>query len=230
MSSFIERIAALNTSGAYIGQRVSKETALAGGRHPVLPNPQPHAVLGTPLAGAAAFGEGSEEIILAMGCFWGAERLYWRVSGVLGTSVGYAGGYTQNPTYREVCTGRTGHAEAVRIVFDPHKVTVEELLKVMFENHNPTLGDRQGNDVGTQYRSAVYATSPEQLQRVKAALEKWEKSFLDAGFGPLTSEVALLSEVGDGTYYLAEDEHQQYLHKNPGGYCNHGPNGVTCSA
>ena len=156
------------------------------------------------------------------------KRQYWDVVGVLGTSVGYAGGFTKNPTYREVCTGRTGHTEAVRVVFDPEQVSVEELLKVMFENHDPTLGDRQGNDVGTQYRSAVYASSPEQLERVRAALQAWSANFAEAGFGELTTEVGLLSEVGDGRYYLAEDEHQQYLHKNPAGYCNHGPNGVTC--
>lgn len=228
MSSFLERLTALNTKGPYWAERVTKERALAGGRHPVLDNPKPNVVLGTSLSGADAFPEGADEIVVGMGCFWGAEKMFWDVDGVLGTSVGYAGGYTQNPTYREVCTGRTAHAEVVRVVFDPATVSVEELLKVMFENHDPTLGDRQGGDVGTQYRSAVYASSPEQLEHVNKALEAWSKSFADVGFGELTTEVALLSEVGDGEYYLAEDDHQQYLHKNPGGYCNHGPNGVTC--
>lgn len=228
MASFMERIAALNSAGPYKAERVTAETALKGGRHPVLEHPQPNPVLGTSLGGVEDFPAGADEIVVGMGCFWGAERMYWDVDGVLGTSVGYAGGFTKNPTYREVCTGRTGHTEAVRVVFDPEKVSVEELLKVMFENHDPTLGDRQGNDVGTQYRSAVYASSPEQLERVRAALQAWSANFAEAGFGELTTEVGLLSEVGDGNYYLAEDEHQQYLHKNPGGYCNHGPNGVTC--
>ncbi|MBF0581675.1 peptide-methionine (S)-S-oxide reductase MsrA [Corynebacterium sp. ED61] len=228
MASFMERIAALNSAGPYKAERVTAETALKGGRHPVLEHPQPNPVLGTSLGGVEDFPAGADEIVVGMGCFWGAERMYWDVDGVLGTSVGYAGGLTKNPTYREVCTGRTGHTEAVRVVFDPEKVSVEELLKVMFENHDPTLGDRQGNDVGTQYRSAVYASSPEQLERVRAALQAWSANFAEAGFGELTTEVGLLSEVGDGNYYLAEDEHQQYLHKNPGGYCNHGPNGVTC--
>ena len=228
MASFMERIAALNSAGPYKAERVTAETALKGGRHPVLEHAQPNPVLGTSLGGVEDFPAGADEIVVGMGCFWGAERMYWDVDGVLGTSVGYAGGFTKNPTYREVCTGRTGHTEAVRVVFDPEKVSVEELLKVMFENHDPTLGDRQGNDVGTQYRSAVYASSPEQLERVRAALQVWSANFAEAGFGELTTEVGLLSEVGDGSYYLAEDEHQQYLHKNPGGYCNHGPNGVTC--
>lgn len=228
MASFLERIAALNSSGPYKAERVTAETALKGGRHPVLEHPQPNPVLGTSLGGVEDFPAGADEIVVGMGCFWGAERMYWDVVGVLGTSVGYAGGFTKNPTYREVCTGRTGHTEAVRVVFDPEQVSVEELLKVMFENHDPTLGDRQGNDVGTQYRSAVYASSPEQLERVRAALQAWSANFAEAGFGELTTEVGLLSEVGDGRYYLAEDEHQQYLHKNPAGYCNHGPNGVTC--
>lgn len=228
MASFLERIAALNSAGPYKAERVTAETALKGGRHPVLEHPQPNPVLGTSLGGVEDFPAGADEIVVGMGCFWGAERMYWDVVGVLGTSVGYAGGFTKNPTYREVCTGRTGHTEAVRVVFDPEQVSVEELLKVMFENHDPTLGDRQGNDVGTQYRSAVYASSPEQLERVRAALQAWSANFAEAGFGELTTEVGLLSEVGDGRYYLAEDEHQQYLHKNPAGYCNHGPNGVTC--
>lgn len=228
MASFMERIAALNSAGPYRAERVTAETALKGGRHCVLEHPQPNPVLGTSLGGVEDFPTGADEIVVGMGCFWGAERMYWDVDGVLGTSVGYAGGFTKNPTYREVCTGRTGHTEAVRVVFDPERVSVEELLKVMFENHDPTLGDRQGNDVGTQYRSAVYASSPEQRDRVRAALQAWSANFVKAGFGELTTEVGLLSEVGDGNYYLAEDEHQQYLHKNPGGYCNHGPNGVTC--
>ncbi len=235
MSSLFEKMMALNSTGPYRAEKVSAEDALTGGRHPVNPDPAPNAVLGTPLAGAQDpawenVGEHGplREVVLALGCFWGAERLFWDIDGVMGTSVGYAGGYTANPTYREVCTGRTGHAEAVRVVFDPEKVRVEELLKVAFENHDPTQGDRQGNDVGTQYRSAVYAHDEEQLQRVRAALETWKERFAEAGFGDLTTEVGLLKDAGCGEYFLAEDEHQQYLHKNPAGYCMHGPNGVTC--
>lgn len=231
MSSLFERMMALNTRGPFRAERVDANSALKGGKRPVLPNPQPNAVLGTPLAGAndpAWDGRALDEIVLGMGCFWGAERMFWDVDGVVGTSVGYAGGWTQNPTYREVCTGRTGHAEVVRVVFDPEVVSVEEILKIDFENHNPTQGDRQGNDVGSQYRSAVYTASPEQQKRAEAAVAAWKQRFVDAGLGEVTTEVSELATTGDGHYYLAEDEHQQYLHKNPGGYCNHGPNGVSC--
>lgn len=231
MSSLFERMMALNTRGPFRAERVGANSALKGGKHPVLPNPQPNAVLGTPLAGAndpAWEGRALDEIVLGMGCFWGAERMFWDVDGVVGTSVGYAGGWTQNPTYREVCTGRTGHAEVVRVVFDPEVVSVEEILKIDFENHNPTQGDRQGNDVGSQYRSAVYTSSPEQQKRAEAAVAAWKQRFVDAGLGEVTTEVSELVTTGNGHYYLAEDEHQQYLHKNPGGYCNHGPNGVSC--
>lgn len=228
MSSFLDRIMALNTQGAYRAEQVTAETALKGGRHPVLENPRPNAVLGSSLGGAEDFPDGSEELVVGMGCFWGSEKMFWDADGVLGTSVGYAGGYTLNPTYREVCTGQTGHTEAVRVVYDPKRISVEGVLKIMFENHDPTQGDRQGNDVGTQYRSAVYASTPEQLERVRAAVQGWTANFADAGFGPLTTEIALLSDAGCGEYFLAEDEHQQYLHKNPGGYCNHGANGVSC--
>lgn len=231
MASLFERIAALNSRGPYLAKRAGKEGALGGGCHPVLENPRPNAVLGTALGGADEFVDlcsGAQEIVLGAGCFWGVERLFWNVEGVLGTSVGYAGGWTANPTYREVCTGRTDHAEVVRIVFDPARVSVAELLSIMFENHDPTQGDRQGNDVGTQYRSCVYATTESQLSDAQAALRTWSPRFEKAGFGAVTTEVALLQDTGDGQYYLAEDEHQQYLHKNPGGYCNLGPNGVSC--
>lgn len=261
MSSLFERMMALNTPGPYTAERVTAETALTGGRHPVLPEPQPNTVLGTPLVGVGTeagrqawrdaletrgLADRLEEIVLGLGCFWGVERLYWGVEGVYGTSVGYAGGYTVNPTYREVCTGRTGHAEVVRIVFDPEVVSTAELLQVAFENHNPSQGDRQGNDVGTQYRSCVYTTTPEQLETAHRAIAEWSKEFEAAGYGAITTEVAMLMPaadaqgldaatssngpegVGDGEYYLAEEEHQQYLQKNPGGYCNHGSNGVSC--
>lgn len=222
----IQRIMALNTPGPFRAERVDEQSALKGGKHPVLPDPKPNTVLGTPLSGP--WRDGQKQLIVGLGCYWGAERLFWGVDGVEGTSVGFAGGYTPNPTYRETCTGRTGHTEAVRIVYDPAKVSVEQLLKIAFENHDPTQGDRQGNDVGSQYRSAVYAEDEEQLAQVRAALESWQDAFTQRGFGEITTEVALLSDTPAGEYYLAEDEHQQYLDKNPGGYCNHGPNGVTC--
>lgn len=233
MSSLFEKMMALNTPGPYRGERVTAETALKGGRHPVLDNPPPHAVLGTPLSGDEdprwrELCDSPQEIILGLGCFWGVERLYWGLEGVLGTSVGYAGGFTANPTYREVCTGRTGHAEVVRVVFDPQVVSLDALLKVAFENHDPTLGDRQGNDVGTQYRSCIFTSDAAQRDRVNELLGQWQRRFSDAGYGRITTEVECASDAGDGQYYLAEVEHQQYLHKNPDGYCNHGPNGVSC--
>lgn len=235
MTNFFERIMALNSKGPYRAERVGPEDALKGGRTPVLENPQPNVVLGTPLTDLEdsywAETDGLEQpaqIVLGLGCFWGVERMFWGVDGVWGTSVGYAGGYTPNPTYREVCTGRTGHAEVVRVIFDAAAVSLEQLLQIAFENHDPTQGDRQGNDVGTQYRSCVYVQDAEQLRRVRQAIAGWQQRFSDAGFGEITTEVAELAEIGDGQYYLAEDEHQQYLHKNPGGYCNHGPKGVSC--
>lgn len=235
MTNFFERIMALNSQGPYRAERVGPEDALKGGRMPVLENPQPNVVLGTPLTGledsywAEADGlQQPAQIVLGLGCFWGVERMFWGVDGVWGTSVGYAGGYTPNPTYREVCTGRTGHAEVVRVVFDAAAVSLEQLLQIAFENHDPTQGDRQGNDVGTQYRSCVYAQDAEQLRRVRQAIAGWQQRFSDAGFGEITTETTELADIGDGQYYLAEDEHQQYLHKNPDGYCNHGPNGVSC--
>ena len=162
-----------------------------------------------------------QEVVIGVGCFWGGEKMFWGVEGIVGTSVGYAGGFTANPTYREVCTGRTGHAEVVRVVFDVKVISVEEVVAIAFENHDPTQGDKQGNDIGTQYRSAVYASSPEQLARIEAAIDGWRGRFAEKGFGEITTEVGLLGDFGDGRYYLAEDEHQQYLHKNPAGYCNH---------
>ncbi|WP_282940971.1 peptide-methionine (S)-S-oxide reductase MsrA [Corynebacterium auriscanis] len=237
--NLFDKIAALNAKGPFRAERVTAETALKGGRHPVLPEPQPNAVLGTPLQGAddAAWnqwleqqGQGADlrDVVIGVGCFWGGEEMFWGVEGIVGTSVGYAGGYTQNPTYREVCTGRTGHAEVTRVVFDAKVISAEEVVAIAFENHDPTQGDKQGNDIGTQYRSAVYANSPEQLKTIEAAIESWRERFAEKGFGDITTEVGLLADTGDGHYYLAEDEHQQYLHKNPGGYCNHGPNGVSC--
>jgi len=182
-----------------------------------------HTVLGTPLRGP--WPEGLVTAYFAMGCFWGAERLFWRLPGVYSTAAGYQGGFSPNPTYEEVCSGGTGHAEAVQVVYDPAKVSYEDLLKVFWENHDPTQGMRQGNDVGTQYRSAIYATSDEQLATALASRDAFAPAVRAAGMGAITTEVAKA-----GPFYYAEDYHQQYLsgQKNPNGYCNHGPNGLTC--
>ncbi|MGW4461040.1 peptide-methionine (S)-S-oxide reductase MsrA [Micromonospora sp. NPDC004704] len=182
-----------------------------------------HVVLGTPLQGP--WPEGSQTAVFGMGCFWGAERLFWTLPGVISTSVGYAGGQTPNPTYEEVCSGFTGHTEAVQVVYDPTEISYEDLLKVFWENHDPTQGMRQGNDVGTQYRSAIYTTTPEQSRVAQASREAFAPVVAEAGLPEITSEIG---ELGD--YYYAEDYHQQYLAptKNPNGYCNHGPNGMSC--
>ncbi|QDB80642.1 peptide-methionine (S)-S-oxide reductase MsrA [Georgenia wutianyii] len=183
--------------------------------------PDRHEVLGTPLRGP--WPEGTEVLYVAMGCFWGAERIFWRLDGVVSTAAGYLGGFTPNPTYEEVCTGRTGHTEAVLVAYDPARTDPERLLKAFWENHDPTTPNRQGNDVGTQYRSAIYWTTPGQQRAAEATQEAFGRVLADAGHGPITTELAPA-----GTFYYAEDYHQQYLHKNPGGYCNHGPNGYTC--
>ena len=187
---------------------------------PVAPT---HTVLGTPLKGP--WPEGYETVVFGMGCFWGAERIFWRIPGVWSTSVGYAGGFTKNPTYEETCSGSTGHAEVVQVVYDPAKVSYETLLKAFWENHDPTQGMRQGNDVGTQYRSAIYTTTDAQLATAEASREAFAPVVRAARRGEITTEIREL-----GTYYYAEDYHQQYLSdaKNPYGYCNHGPNGMTC--
>jgi peptide-methionine (S)-S-oxide reductase len=158
-----------------------------------------------------------------MGCFWGAERKYWEVDGVYATAVGYSGGFTPNPTYEEVCSGRTGHAESVLVVFDPAKVSYTELLRVFWESHDPTQGMRQGNDIGTQYRSVIYTYSDAQREAVEASREMFAKELADAGYGEITTEVA-----DAPTFYWAEDYHQQYLAKNPMGYCGLGGTGVSC--
>lgn len=175
--------------------------------------------------GAAMEGEhpGMEVAFFGLGCFWGAERKFWQVPGVVVTAVGYAGGHTPNPSYEEVCSGRTGHTEAVRVVFDPRKVSYEQLLKVFWEAHDPTQGMRQGNDVGTQYRSAIYTTSDAQERAAEASRDAFERSLRAAGFGAVTSEIAPAGE-----FYFAEDYHQQYLGKNPRGYCGLGGTGVSC--
>ncbi|MEH1016344.1 peptide-methionine (S)-S-oxide reductase MsrA [Micromonospora sp. CPCC 206060] len=193
------------------------------GRPIAMPVVAPHEVLGTPLNGP--FPEGSQVAVFGMGCFWGAERLFWTLPGVITTSVGYAGGITQNPTYEEVCSGLTGHTEVVQVVYDPARIAYEDLLKVFWENHDPTQGMRQGNDVGTQYRSAVYATTDEQLAAAKASRDAFNPVVRAAGKGDITTEIDKL-----GDYYFAEAYHQQYLAptKNPDGYCNHGPTGMSC--
>ena len=185
--------------------------------------PARHTVLGTPLT--APFPEGYERAIFAMGCFWGAERKFWELDVVYTTAVGYAGGLTKNPTYREVCSGRTGHAEAVLVVYDPKRVSYADLLRTFWENHDPTQGMRQGNDVGTQYRSAIYTTSDSQRQAAEASREQFQRALASARHGRITTEIA-----PEPPFYYAEDYHQQYLAKNPGGYCGLGGTGVSCPA
>jgi peptide-methionine (S)-S-oxide reductase len=199
----------------------SKADALTGRAAPIRTAAN-HFVNANPLK--APYPAGLQTAIFGMGCFWGAERKFWELGdGIYTTAVGYAGGHTPNPTYEEVCSGRTGHNEVVLVVFDPKKLSYEKLLKTFWENHDPTQGMRQGNDVGTQYRSAIYTTTPEQLATAKASKDAFNPVVRAAGHGDITTEIAPL-----GTYFYAEDYHQQYLDKNPGGYCNHGPNGMTC--
>jgi len=183
--------------------------------------PREHFVNGAPLE--PPFPEGSELALFGLGCFWGAERKFWQTPGVLSTSVGYAGGATPNPTYREVCSGGTGHAEVVRVVFDPRTVSYAELLRLFWEAHDPTQGMRQGNDVGTQYRSAIYTKGAEQARLAAASREAYQQALAASGHGAITTEIAEAPE-----FYYAEDYHQQYLAKNPGGYCGIGGTGVAC--
>ena len=185
------------------------------GRSEPIPVPDAHFVHGRPLVGP--WPEGMDTLVIGMGCFWGAERLYWDLPGVHTTAVGYAGGTTPNPTYEETCTTKTGHTEAVLIVFDPKVVDVESLLAIFWENHDPTQYMGQGNDVGSQYRSAIYTNSPEQAAAAEASRAAYQSKLTDNGFGEITTELAPV-----GPFYYAEEYHQQYLAKNPGGYCNHG--------
>ncbi|MCP3102780.1 peptide-methionine (S)-S-oxide reductase MsrA [Myxococcus sp. K15C18031901] len=191
------------------------------GRTDEMPVPATHEVLGTPLKGPVP--EGYEVAIFGLGCFWGAERKFWQTPGVYSTSVGYAGGLTPNPTYREVCSGLTGHNEVVRVVFDPKKLPYEQLLRVFWESHDPTQGMRQGNDEGTQYRSGIYVTSEAQRRAAEASKDAYGKALSAKGFDPITTEI-----LPAPAYYYAEDYHQQYLEKNPGGYCGLGGTGVSC--
>ncbi len=198
----------------------SPADALPGRPEPV-PIPERHAVLGTPLAGPLP--SGAREAVFGLGCFWGAEKTFWQVPGVISTAVGYAGGLTPNPTYEEVCTGRTGHAEVVRVVFDPARVSYEELLRVFWEHHDPTQGMRQGNDRGTQYRSVIQVSDAEQRAAVESSRDAYQAVLAKAGFGTITTEIADASP-----FYYAEDYHQQYLHKVPDGYCPDHGTGVAC--
>jgi peptide-methionine (S)-S-oxide reductase len=196
------------------------ENALAG-REATMPVPDRHYVNGRTLK--PPFPEGLQTIVLGLGCFWGAERIFWELDGVYTTAVGYAGGFTPNPTYEEVCSGRTGHTEAVLVVFDPEVVSLETIMKTFWEAHDPTQGMRQGNDVGTQYRSAVYVTDPSQRAVVEATRDRYQQALGAAHRGEITTEIA-----DAGPFYYAEDYHQQYLAKNPNGYCGIGGTGVSC--
>jgi peptide-methionine (S)-S-oxide reductase len=201
-------------------QMVEPADALPG-RSEGIPVPAQHEVLGTPIA--PPFPEGFEHAIVGMGCFWGAERVFWQAPGVYTTAVGYAGGYTPNPTYEEVCSGRTGHTEVVLVVFDPAKTSYDEILRLFWENHDPTQGMQQGNDVGTQYRSLILCTTPEQRERAERSRAMFQQALASSGYGTITTEIT----DGDEFFY-AEDYHQQYLAKNPNGYCGLGGTGVSC--
>lgn len=202
-------------------EMVTPDAALPGRTDQTMPVPERHFVLDAPLVGP--WPDGFQTAVFGLGCFWGAERKFWQTEGVYSTAVGYAGGYTPNATYEEACSGRTGHAEVVLVVFDPAKVTFEQLLKVFWENHDPTQGMRQGNDMGTQYRSAIYLTDPSQEAAVQASLAMYQERLRAARYGDITTEVKPLTE-----FYYAEPYHQQYLAKNPNGYCGIGGTGVSC--
>ena len=196
------------------------ETALPG-RDEEIPVSDRHVVTGNPIKGP--FPDGLETAVFGMGCFWGAERLFWKIPGVYSTAVGYAGGFTKNPTYREVCGGMTGHAEVVLVVFDPSVVSYTSLLKVFWESHDPTQGMRQGNDIGTQYRSTIYTMNDAQAEAAETSRAQYLDALGKAGLSDITTEIAAAP-----TFYYAEDFHQQYLHKNPDGYCGIGGTGVSC--
>jgi peptide-methionine (S)-S-oxide reductase len=206
--------------GFHKTRMITADDALPG-RTSAMPVAARHAVLDAPLS--PPYPAGAQIAEFAFGCFWGAEKIFWRTPGVITTAVGYEGGYTPNPTYEEVCSGQTGHAEAVRVVFDPAKVSYGELLRIFWESHDPTQGMRQGNDRGSQYRSAIFYATPQQEAEALASLATYQKRLTDAGYGEITTEVAPASE-----FYFAEDYHQQYLQKNPHGYCPDHGTGVTC--
>ncbi|HEY0522634.1 MAG TPA: peptide-methionine (S)-S-oxide reductase MsrA [Stellaceae bacterium] len=199
----------------------AREEALPGRATP-LKVPETHYVSGHRIV--PPFPDGLETALFGMGCFWGAERKFWEAGpGVYATAAGYAGGYTPNPTYEEVCSGLTGHNEVVRVVFDPKRISYEQLLKIFWENHDPTQGMQQGNDVGTQYRSGIYVASPEQRRLAEASRDAYQRVLSQSGFGPVTTEI-----LDAPPFYYAEDYHQQYLAKNPGGYCGLGGTGLSC--
>jgi peptide-methionine (S)-S-oxide reductase len=202
-------------------EMVTQEDALRGRTDQVMPVPGAHYVNGNPLVGP--WPQGYETAVFGMGCFWGAERKFWQTPGVWSTAVGYAGGFTSNPSYEETCSGMTGHTEAVLVVFDPDQVTYEQLLKVFWEGHDPTQGMRQGNDIGTQYRSAIYTTSAAQLEAARRSQETFQQRLAERGYGPITTEIRPAGE-----FFYAEPYHQQYLGKNPNGYCGLGGTGVSC--
>ena len=201
-------------------QMIAAERALPGRDQP-MPISARHEVLGTPLA--PPFPEGFEQIVVGMGCFWGAERVFWQAEGVYTTAVGYAGGFTPNPTYEEVCSAGTGHTEVVLAVFDPAVTSYDAMLRLFWENHDPTQGMRQGNDVGTQYRSAIYVAGDAQRDAAIASRDTYQQQLAESGYGEITTEIA-----DAGPFYYAEDYHQQYLAKNPNGYCGLGGTGVSC--
>ncbi len=203
-------------------QMVGAEDALPGRSEPAFQVPETHAVLGNPLQ--PPFPDGIEVAYFALGCFWGAERLFWEMDGVYSTAVGYQNGITPNPTYEEVCSGKTGHAEAVMVAFDPSKVSYEDLLKTFFEEHDPTQGMRQGNDVGTQYRSGIFFANDAQKETAERVRDAYDRDLRASGKDPVTTEIEPA-----GHFYYAEDYHQQYLHKVPNGYCGLKGTGVTCN-
>jgi peptide-methionine (S)-S-oxide reductase len=198
----------------------TRESALSGRQTPIVPS-EPHLVLGTPLT--PPFPEGFGTILVGIGCFWGAERMFWQANGAFTTAVGYAGGFTPNPTYEEVCSGRTGHAEVVLAVFDPARTSYDEMLRIFWEGHDPTQGMRQGNDRGTQYRSAIYWATEAERDAALASRDMFQQELARAGYGEITTEIA---EVGP--FFYAEGYHQQYLARNPNGYCGLGGTGVSC--
>ncbi|MEM6869347.1 MAG: peptide-methionine (S)-S-oxide reductase MsrA [Cyanobacteria bacterium P01_C01_bin.121] len=212
---------------AFFGMGIGKKDALPSekdalpGRDKEMPVPEKHYVNGNLIKGD--FPEGMEKAMFGLGCFWGAERKFWQAEGVYSTAVGYAAGFTPNPTYREVCSGMTGHNEVVLVVFDPKAVSYDELLKIFWESHNPTQGMRQGNDKGTQYRSGIYTYSDAQLEAAQASKDMYQEKLSEAGYGKITTEILPAPE-----FYYAEDYHQQYLAKNPNGYCGLGGTNVSC--
>ena len=205
-------------------EMVAESDALPGRTDQTMPVPDTHHVNGHPLVGP--WPEGFEVAVFGMGCFWGAERKFWETDGVYSSFVGYAGGYTPNPAYEEVCSGRTGHTEAVGVVYDPSVVSYDQLLQVFWENHDPTQGMRQGNDIGSQYRSAIYTTDAAQATTAMASLETYQQRLAEAGYGEITTEVAPIDVEQE--FFYAEPYHQQYLSKNPNGYCGIGGTGVSC--